>query len=127
VVPDSRETSESATSPLPADFPERVECIAYSVGRKRYRAICLDFSLVAESTVSVFDAQERLVELILDYIADVIGEGCPPHLVKRRLTFLERLPLRLMMVGFEFIGAFCALLNRGPERAVWCQPISCPA
>lgn len=114
-----------------AKLPKSVECIAFEVGSGRYRAICIDFSLVAESTVSVLDAQNRLGEQIVDYVLDVIDEDFPPHLLNRRMSRFEYLKFRLGIAldGLQSFG--CALLAmvlpcplEVHERAAWKQPIA---
>ena len=111
-----------------AKFPERLHCVAFYAGNGRYRSICLDLSLVAESTDSMIDAQERLIAQIVDYVGDVIGEGCPPHLTRRGVGVREQLSLRLWLLG-QGVGDLLSTLppfaNRGGERASWLQPIPC--
>jgi hypothetical protein len=110
-----------------ARLPKHVECVAYRVRSGRYRALCLDFSLVAESTQSMLDAQNRLELQIQDYVQDVIAEGVPPHLVNRGLSWAERLPLLLRLLGSSLQGALVPILPAARPRstlAVWQEPVA---
>lgn len=127
--PSEARPSNPRPAPLSEDIrrklPDWVECMAYRVEPGRYRAICLDFSLVAESSESMLDAQHRLVDQIADYLEDVIREGCPPHLVQRGLTRLERIHLRAVIAWLGLKGLAGALvpIRVNGERADWKQPI----
>ena len=85
-------------------IPKRVECVAWEYQPERYRALCLEFSLVAESAVSMLDAQRRLEAQILDYLREVIAEGCPDHLVNRGLSRRERCELWLEIKKIQIRG-----------------------
>lgn len=74
-------------------LPKFTKCIVFRVGDS-YRAICFDFSLVAEAQ-SRAQAQARLWEQVADYAVDVALEGYPKHLVHRSVGFFERLKLTL--------------------------------
>lgn len=103
--------------------PRRVECVAYAISGGRYRAICLDFSLIAESEESLFDAVRHLQAQIESYVDDMVEQGCPDHLVNRGLSFWERLPLRLMLAAYSLLGSCRNLLNKESDSATWRQPV----
>lgn len=128
--------SNRVTSPLPPHevlrrLPARVECVGFYAGKGRYRAICLDFSLVAESDISMLDAAERLTAQIQDYVLDIIEAGCPPHLVHRGFSQSERFLLWLRLALSGATGLLAALgppMTARAERVVWRQPtaFACP-
>jgi hypothetical protein len=74
----------------------------------------------------MLDAQKRLEAQIADYVQDVIEAGAPAHLVNRRLTLRERLPLRLQGITYGLGGLLASLLpltHPRAERAVWQEPV----
>jgi hypothetical protein len=121
-----------AQSPLPFDevqkrMPARVDCMAYRVGA-RYRAICLDFSLIAESSVSIRDAQERLADQLADYVADVVAEGCPPHLVNRAHNWIDARQLRIL-IGWAGVKSSLAAMfgpSHSIDKACYTEPLPVP-
>lgn len=113
----------------PTGAPHRhtVECVAYEVSPGRYRAICLDLSLVAESRESMRDAQQRLVAQVVDYLTDAMAEGCPPHLLNRGFSRWERVGLRLRIAKRGLESLVSDVLSRPSsvgDRAVWHEPVA---
>jgi hypothetical protein len=107
-------------------LPRQIQCAAYRVRPGRYRAICPDFSLIAESEVSLFDAQERLISQIADYVHDIVLEGFPPHLVQRGFSRGERTRLLALMACEGVAALVSSALPRVAgfgERAAWMQPL----
>jgi len=121
-----------AASPFPQEevqrrLPAEIECMAFRVKEGQFRAVCLDFSLIAESGTSLLDAQKRLESQLVDYVQDVIEEGCPPHLVRRGLSAWERrhLMARFYWAGLRGLLGSLPLFPDGSssDRATWKQPL----
>jgi hypothetical protein len=111
-------------------LPRTLKFVAYRVKPGRYRAICIDFSLVAESSKGLDDAIERLDRQVYDYVCDLIEDGFPPHRLNRKFSTWEQfaLNLRLARLGLAgLVGALVPAAGLNDERAVWQKPIpSCP-
>ena len=109
-----------------ARMPRRVQCVAWEYQPERYRAICIEFSLVAESTVSILDAQQKLMAQIVDYLRELVSEGCPDHLVNRGLSRREICALWLELKRVQLRSWWTERFSHGPsfgDRAYWHQPV----
>jgi hypothetical protein len=107
-------------------FPESLHCVAYQAERSRYRAICLDLSLVAESPDSIVRAQELLLEQICEYIQDVAALGAPEDLARRELPRIDRARLKALLAWKGVVSLLEPIMpkwQRFAQRAEWRQPV----